>query len=78
MPHGPGEFVTRFLGTNEYYWVNQRRCFAYRGIIADPIAVTSYNKSSYLSQDVSIYLQERFPQSVITVIYNSIFSQTLL
>ena len=30
MPHGPGEFVTRFLGTNEYYWVNQRRCFLYK------------------------------------------------
>ena len=57
MPHGPGEFVTRFLGTNEYYWVNQRRCFAYRGIIADPIAVTSYNKSSYLQQDVSFVFE---------------------
>ena len=30
MNHGPGEFVIRFLGTNEYNWLTQRRVFYYR------------------------------------------------
>ena len=29
MSHSVGEFVVRFLGTDEYYWVNKRRCFHY-------------------------------------------------
>ena len=30
MDHGPGEFVIRFLGTNEHNWLTQRRVFYYR------------------------------------------------
>ena len=46
MSNGPGEFVIRFLGTNEYYWCNQKRCFPYKGLMADPIAFQNYNNPS--------------------------------
>ena len=46
MSSGPGEFVIRFLGTNEYYWCNQKRCFPYKGLMADPIAFQNYNNPS--------------------------------
>ncbi|XP_034232621.1 histone-lysine N-methyltransferase NSD2 isoform X2 [Thrips palmi] len=29
LPHRMGEFVVRFLGTNDHYWIERGRCFMY-------------------------------------------------
>lgn len=29
LPHKLGEFAVRFLGTNDHYWIERGRCFAY-------------------------------------------------
>ena len=66
MVHSVGEFVVRFLGTQEYYWVNKRRCFHYtvcstlyysfiinsfQGIIADPVSIQYYNNTKLYKTD---------------------------
>ncbi|CBY22833.1 unnamed protein product [Oikopleura dioica] len=30
ITHEVGEFAVKFLGTNDYYWLNQHRCFLYK------------------------------------------------
>lgn len=30
ISHEVGEFAVKFLGTNDYYWLNQHRCFLYK------------------------------------------------
>ena len=41
---GPGEFCVKYLGTNDYNWMNRGRCFPYRGKDNDPHMVASYHK----------------------------------
>ena len=39
---GPGEFAVRYLGSNDYNWMNRGRCFPYRGKEDDPYMVANY------------------------------------
>lgn len=46
LKSGPGEFVVRYLGTNDYNWMNRGRCFPYRGKDDDPYMVAIYHKET--------------------------------
>ena len=40
---GPGEFAVRYLGSNDYNWMNRGRCFPFRGKEDDPYMVANYS-----------------------------------
>ena len=46
LKSGPGEFVIRYLGTNEYNWMYRGRCFPYRGKEDDPHMVAVHHKEA--------------------------------
>nr|XP_009860574.2 uncharacterized protein LOC100184753 isoform X1 [Ciona intestinalis] len=55
LHHGIGEFVVRFFGSNDYFWLNKRRVFAYQ---EGDTGATSTNCSRGISSVFNKALQE--------------------
>uniref|UniRef100_H2ZL78 Histone-lysine N-methyltransferase n=1 Tax=Ciona savignyi TaxID=51511 RepID=H2ZL78_CIOSA len=55
LQHGIGEFVVRFFGSNDYFWLNKRRVFAYQ---EGDTGATSSNCSRGISSVFNKALQE--------------------